>query len=156
MSNLLNNGDFYTSVTPVSTAAEEYLTIGQMASEFNVSLRTLRFYEDRRLLSPLRHGTMRLYDHRQRARLQMILKGKRLGFTLTEIGAMLRTAAREEPEEIENALAPDKIVSQISALESQRQVLDVAIRELRATHQKLQQGAMPAIGSGSHAAVSAA
>jgi DNA-binding transcriptional MerR regulator len=156
MSNLLNNGDFYTSVTPASTAAEEFLTIGQMASEFNVSLRTLRFYEDRRLLSPLRHGTMRLYDHRQRARLQMILKGKRLGFTLTEIGAMLGTAAREEPEEIENALAPDKIVSQIDALERQRQVLDAAIRELRATHQKLQQGGVPGIAAGSHASVSAA
>lgn len=54
-------------------------SIGDLAREFEVSLRTLRFYEDRGLLSPRRVGSSRLYDARE------ILKGKRLGFTLTEI-----------------------------------------------------------------------
>ena len=82
----------------------EYQTIGQLSSRYGLSLRTLRFYEDRGMLSPLRHGTMRLYDGRQRSRLEMILKGKRLGFTLAEIRELLGTRAREEPAEIETVL----------------------------------------------------
>ena len=64
-------------------------TIGDLAREFGVTLRTLRFYEDRGLLSPRREGTARIYDARDRARLSVILKGKQLGFTLTEIRAMV-------------------------------------------------------------------
>src|ERR1700733_15431658 len=61
------------------------MTIGEMASEFNVSLRTLRFYEDRKLLRPRREGNTRLYSSIDRLRMQMIMRGKQLGFTLTEI-----------------------------------------------------------------------
>ena len=64
-------------------------TIGDLAREFGVTLRTLRFYEDRGLLSPRREGTARIYDARDRSRLSVILKGKQLGFTLTEIRAMV-------------------------------------------------------------------
>src|SRR5919206_1220654 len=64
-------------------------TIGDLAREFGVTLRTLRFYEDRGLLSPRRDGTARIYDARDRERLSVILKGKQLGFTLTEIRALL-------------------------------------------------------------------
>ena len=115
----------------------EYQTIGQLSSRYGLSLRTLRFYEDRGMLSPLRHGTMRLYDGRQRSRLEMILKGKRLGFTLAEIRELLGTRAREEPAEIETVLDPQQISSQIDLLERQRAGLDAAIRELRETHQRV-------------------
>jgi DNA-binding transcriptional MerR regulator len=64
-------------------------TIGDLAREFGVTLRTLRFYEDRGLLSPRREGLARIYDAQDRSRLAVILKGKRLGFTLTEIRAMV-------------------------------------------------------------------
>ena len=60
------------------------MTIGEMASEFNVSLRTLRFYEDRKLLRPRREGNTRLYSVTDRLRMQMIVKGKQLDFTATE------------------------------------------------------------------------
>ena len=115
----------------------EYFTIGDMARTYGVSLRALRFYEDRGLMKPVRHGTVRLYDPRQRIRLQLILKGKKLGFTLTEIRDMLAGHTTAETSDFEQALEPEKIVSQIEHLERQRTGLDVAIAELRATHVRL-------------------
>ena len=60
-------------------------TIGELAKEFDVTTRAIRFYEDEGLLSPVRIGSKRLYRRRDRARLKLILRGKRLGFTLAEI-----------------------------------------------------------------------
>ncbi|MGE3246917.1 MAG: MerR family transcriptional regulator [Beijerinckiaceae bacterium] len=140
MTNLFERTGHSNSGSRFTGSATEYMTISQMARQFDVSLRTLRFYEDRGLLSPLRHGTMRLYDGRQRMRLEMILKGKRLGFTLTEIREMLGTHGREEPPEIESTLEPEQIVTHIGMLERQREVLDTAIRELRATHERILTG----------------
>jgi len=118
-----------------------FLTIGQLASKYAVSLRTLRFYEDRGLLGPQRRGVLRLYDRRQRARLRMILKGKRLGFTLSEISQILGSGPGDEPAEIEAVLPRARIETQINTLERQRDQLDDAIRELRATHQRLDNSA---------------
>ena len=64
-------------------------SIGQLAREFGVSLRTLRFYEDRGLLTPHRKGTVRRYDEQHKTRLSMILKAKQLGFILAEIRALI-------------------------------------------------------------------
>src|SRR5664279_959196 len=65
-----------------ATANDDRLhTIGEMARTYGVTLRALRFYEDRGLLKPLRDGTTRYYDAKARARLELILKGKTLGFT---------------------------------------------------------------------------
>jgi DNA-binding transcriptional MerR regulator len=64
-------------------------SIGELASEFDTTLRTIRFYEDRGLLSPHRQGTTRVFADRDRVRLQLILRGKRLGFTLDEIAHVL-------------------------------------------------------------------
>ncbi|MEO0635424.1 MAG: MerR family DNA-binding transcriptional regulator [Pseudomonadota bacterium] len=63
--------------------------IGDLAREFDVTLRTLRFYEDKRLLRPKRMGTTRLYSERDRERLQLILKGKTVGFPLADIRRLL-------------------------------------------------------------------
>jgi DNA-binding transcriptional MerR regulator len=111
------------------------VTIGEMASEFNVSLRTLRFYEDRKLLRPRREGNTRLYSSTDRLRMQMILKGKQLGFTLTEIHDLI--GSQEATEDFENKLKPQQIVSQIDHLERQRAEIDGAIARLRATHERL-------------------
>jgi DNA-binding transcriptional MerR regulator len=107
---------------------EPLTSIGKMAREFKVSLRTLRFYEDRGLLHPLRNGVTRLYSDRDRHHLQLILKGRRLGFTLTEISTLLSEADANGPE---LHLAPDQIRAQIDHLERQRDSLDQAIAELR-------------------------
>jgi DNA-binding transcriptional MerR regulator len=110
-------------------------TIGEMAAEFNVSLRTLRFYEDRKLLRPRREGNTRLYSSTDRLRMQMILKGKQLGFTLTEIQDLI--GSQDSTEDFEGKLKPQQIVSQIDHLERQRAEIDGAIARLRATHERL-------------------
>jgi DNA-binding transcriptional MerR regulator len=107
-------------------------TIGDLAREFGVTLRTLRFYEDRGLLSPRRDGTARVYDARDRARLAVILKGKQLGFTLTEIRAMV---AEERGGEIPAAnlkLSLDQVDDQIAHLEQQKVEIEQALVELKA------------------------
>jgi len=111
-------------------------TNGDLAREFGVTLRTLRFYEDRGLLSPRREGTARIYDARDRARLSVILKGKQLGFTLTEIRAMVA----EERGEIPAAnlkLSLDQVDDQIAHLEQQRGDIEQALVELRAHRDSL-------------------
>src|SRR4051794_20232816 len=111
------------------------MTIGEMAAEFSVSLRTLRFYEDRKLLRPRREGNTRLYSPPDRLRMQMIVKGKQLGFTLTEIHDLVGNY--ESTDDFEGKLKPQQIVTQIDHLERQRAEIDGAIARLRATHERL-------------------
>jgi DNA-binding transcriptional MerR regulator len=117
----------------VETADEA--TIGEMAAEFGASLRTLRFYEDRRLIRPRREGNTRLYGATERLRLQMILKGKQLGFTLNEISELIGT--QDADNDFEGKLQPVQIVTQIDHLERQRREIEDAIARLRATHDRL-------------------
>lgn len=76
-----------TQSSPSDTAGIPAVTysIGEMAREFDITTRALRFYEDEGLLEPIRVGRKRLYRRRDRARLKLIMRGKRLGFTLAEI-----------------------------------------------------------------------
>ena len=76
------------------TAGHELLTIGEMAREFGTTPRALRFYESKGLLSPQRQGAARLYGRAERERLALVLKAKRLGFTLGEIRQMLGAERR--------------------------------------------------------------
>ncbi len=104
-------------------------TIGELARDYGVTLRTLRFYEDRRLLNPRRNGSARLYSARDRARLETILRGKQLGFTLTEIQSMI--AAEEGGASAPRlVLSPEQIEAQIAHLKKQRTEIDEAIKEL--------------------------
>jgi DNA-binding transcriptional MerR regulator len=120
--------------------------IGEMAREFDVSLRTLRFYEDRGLLQPRRHGASRFYGEADRRRMQAILKGKQLGFTLTEIRDLIGAPQAEAGEaDIEETLRPEQIVDQICHLERQRDEIAAAIDRLRATHER--RAAAPALQS---------
>ena len=68
---------------------EEVLTIREMCDAFNVTPRTLRFYESKELLFPIREGQKRLFTRRDRARLKLILRGKRFGFSLEDIRQLL-------------------------------------------------------------------
>lgn len=115
----------------------DYWTIGEMARYYDVSLRALRFYEDKKLLKPLRHSTMRLYDGRQRTLLRMILKGKKMGFTLAEIREMIAGYREEELVELDQALEPRQIETQIDLLQRQREGIEKAIQELKLTHARL-------------------
>ena len=70
--------------------ADRLYTIGELAGEFDVTTRTIRFYESKGLISPARRGVARAYSRRDRARLKLILRGKNLGFSLEEIAEYLK------------------------------------------------------------------
>ncbi|MCF2908260.1 MULTISPECIES: MerR family transcriptional regulator [Pseudoalteromonas] len=67
---------------------EPTYSISELAKEFDITTRSIRFYEDQGLLSPERHGQTRIYSKRDKVRLKLILRGKRLGFTLAETGRL--------------------------------------------------------------------
>lgn len=115
-------------------------TIGDLAREFDVTLRALRFYEDKGLLTPRREGLARLYSAADRVRLQLILKGKRLGFTLAEIAEMVEAHERNDagPDQ-QLKLSREKCMEQIAHLEQQKREIEEAIVELKRTHDTLTQ-----------------
>ncbi len=117
-------------------ANDDVYTIGDLARDFAVTLRALRFYEDKGLLAPRREGLARLYSGTDRERLTLILKGKRLGFTLAEIRGLV--AAHEGNAGSKGlALTRERCLSQLSQLERQRTEIDAAITELRDTATRL-------------------
>lgn len=110
-------------------------TIGDLARIYDISLRTLRFYEDKGLLQPRRQGTARFYSPRDRIRLELILKGKRLGFTLSEIFDLIASRAKaasdNEASDLTASLGREQLAAQIAHLQQQRRELDQAIGELQ-------------------------
>jgi DNA-binding transcriptional MerR regulator len=119
-------------------------TISDLARDFGVTLRTLRFYESRGLLAPTRSGLTRIYSGRDKARLALILKGKQLGFTLVEIRAMLANEEKGASAPSGNSasvgglqLSRDQIVEQLELLRSQRSEVEGAIAELEATLERI-------------------
>ena len=111
-------------------ADEQTWTIAQVADEFGITHRTLRHYEDLGLISPERHGTKRLYRRRDRTRLQLILRGKRLGFPLDQIRTIidLYDAPRGKRSQLQYVL--DQIDDRRTDLEQRRRDLDDALTEL--------------------------
>ena len=117
-------GDF-----PALEGTSRLYTIREMAQDFQVSIRTVRFYEDRGLSHPRREGTNRRYDSRDRLCLKMILKGKTLGFTLSEIADILAGGMDDSGKmELEKGLLPEQITTQIDYLQRQRSQIDEAIK----------------------------
>jgi DNA-binding transcriptional MerR regulator len=102
------------------------MTIGEVAREFGITLRALRFYEAKRLIAPPRRGATRLYRRRDRERVALILTGRRLGFTLAEIRDLV-----DRPGGKGLHLSRAKCVEQINLLERQKRGIELAIAELR-------------------------
>lgn len=121
----------------LQTSLAEMLTIGELSRVYGVTLRALRFYEQRGLLKPLRRGAARFYDSTQKARLQLILKGKHLGFTLTEIAELLETNSGQVAPAQDFALDEKMVSAQLRHLEERRSDLDQAIEELRSARLRL-------------------
>jgi DNA-binding transcriptional MerR regulator len=107
-------------------------SIRQLCREFAVTPRALRFYEDKGLLEPSRSGLNRVYSHRDRARLQLILRGRRVGLSLAEIGALLDLYDRQDGGAVQMAASLPRFRAQAAALRAQRDDLDAAIAELEA------------------------
>jgi len=104
--------------------------IGDLAGEFDVTLRTLRFYEDRGLLSPQRSGSTRLYSQKDRARLKIILLAKRVGFSLIEIQEIMDISDGNLPEKDQLTTVLAKFKGQVSVLKVQRAEMENSMREL--------------------------
>jgi len=105
-------------------------TIGEMTREFGVSTRTLRFYEDEGLIKPLRRGRRRLYPRRERTRLMLILRGKRLGFSLSEIAEILDMYERAPGREPELRRLVARIRERRAQLDRKRRDIDIMLAEL--------------------------
>ncbi len=123
-------GESSGNVGGASEAPEALTRIGDLAKEFDVSLRTLRFYEDKGLLSPRREGATRLYSRRDRARLKLILLGRRVGFSLRDVKQMIDLYDPSGSNIRQLRVAHDKSEKQLARLQKQRQEIDSAIGEL--------------------------
>lgn len=113
------------------SASEDYLTIREMCDAFDVTPRTLRFYEAKELLSPLRQGARRLYSRSDRARLTLILRGKRFGFSLESIRQVLNLYDREGSNLSQMERTYALAMERLQVMEEQRDELDIAIKELK-------------------------
>src|SRR5438270_4197023 len=119
------------SISPMNEPAETY-SIADLAREFDVTHRAIRFYEDEGLLSPARDGTRRVYSKRDWVRLKLILRGKRLGFSLAEVHEMLELydSAPDERPQLQKFLGA--LAARREQLEGQRRDIDEVLSEIRA------------------------
>lgn len=111
-------------------ADRDNFSISDLSTEFAVTARALRFYEDEGLIAPERRGTTRVYSHRDRARLAWILRGKRVGFSLTEIREMIDLYDIGDGRKAQRAVTIERCRERIALLKSQKRDIDAAIAEL--------------------------
>lgn len=111
--------------------ATDTLTIRAMCDAFDVTPRTLRFYEQKELLHPLRRGTIRLYTKRDRARLTLILRGKRFGFSLEDIRQLLGMYDRDGSNHDQLVRTYALALDRLALMQAQRSELTLAIDELQ-------------------------
>ncbi|MFM9861146.1 MerR family DNA-binding transcriptional regulator [Pseudoxanthobacter sp. M-2] len=108
-------------------------TIGELAREFDVTLRTLRFYEDKGLVNPRRDGATRIYTRRDRGRLKLVLMGKRVGFSLSQIREMLDLYDFRHGQVSQMRVAIERFNEQIAVLEHQKRDIEQALDDLKRT-----------------------
>jgi DNA-binding transcriptional MerR regulator len=111
-------------------ADRENFSISDLSAEFGVTARALRFYEDEGLIAPERKGTQRVYSHRDRARLAWILRGKRVGFSLTDIRELIDLYDVGDGRRTQRQRTIDRCRTRIDALNAQKHDIDAAIAEL--------------------------
>ena len=116
---------------------EETITIREMCDIFEVTPRTLRFYESKELLSPAREGQKRLFSKRDRARLKLILRGKRFGFSLEEIRQLLELYHIGDQQHTQLVRTCDIGRERLADMKSRHQELGLAITDL---HEQLKWG----------------
>ena len=117
-------------VTQQPPAGEAFLTVTQLAKELGITARTIRFYEDKRLISPQRAGSTRVYTARDRGRMILILRGKNLGFSLREIKEYLDLYDVDRTQVEQNRLLLTGVAKRLELLRKQRHSLETTIAEL--------------------------
>jgi DNA-binding transcriptional MerR regulator len=106
-------------------------SISELSKAFDVTPRAIRFYEDQGLLSPVREGTRRVYQEKDRVRLRLILRGKRLGFPLSEIKEIFDLYDNEMGEKTQLKVLIQKIQERRMRLEQQRNDIEVVLKEMQ-------------------------
>jgi len=119
-----------TSASNTDANDQQRFTITQLAREFGITTRAMRFYEDQGLIAPGRSGTTRIYSGRDRVRLKLVLRGKRLGFTLKEIANILDMYDAELGEAGQLQYMLDRLRDQRDVLEKQRDDIDLTLAAL--------------------------
>lgn len=117
-------------MTEADERAPAVFTIRQLCREFGVTARALRFYEDKDLLHPRRRGQARVYAARDRARLKLIVRGKRVGFSLSEIRDLLDLYDRKDGGLLQMAVSLKRFRDQLEVLRRQREDVEAAIETL--------------------------
>ncbi|MEL6644363.1 MAG: MerR family DNA-binding transcriptional regulator [Pseudomonadota bacterium] len=110
---------------------EDYMSIREMCDAFDVTPRTLRFYEAKELLFPVREGQKRLFTRRDRARLKLILRGKRFGFSLEDIRQLLDLYDAGDQQLTQFTRTYELAQERLADMERQREELDEAIEDLK-------------------------
>jgi DNA-binding transcriptional MerR regulator len=111
-------------------AAERTYSISDLAHEFALTTRAIRFYEDQRMIAPERRGTARIYRERERVRLKLILRGKRLGFSLTEIRELLDLYEVARNERAQLSKFVDMLGERRARLLQQKEDIDAVLAEI--------------------------
>ena len=119
------------SMANAADLSDGYIRIGDMAKQFGVTLRTLRFYEDKGLLTPKRDGNQRLYSRRDVTRLKLILLGTKVGFSLREIKQIMDLYDPKGSNVKQLRTLLEKSDRQLGKLEKQRAAIDEAIADLK-------------------------
>jgi len=114
---------------PSTENTKSYFRIGELAQEFGITLRTLRFYEQKGLLQPKRRGTTRLYSEADRARIRVVLLGRKIGFSLRDVKLLLEVYTQSANAQQLSAFL-QKAEKQLAHLERQRTELEQAVTEL--------------------------
>jgi DNA-binding transcriptional MerR regulator len=115
---------------PAAPVAERTYSISDLAHEFALTTRAIRFYEDQRMIAPVRRGTARIYRERERVRLKLILRGKRLGFRLTEIRELLDLYEVARNERAQLAKFIDMLAERRARLLQQKEDIDAVLAEI--------------------------
>ncbi len=110
---------------------EKLYSITELARDLDITPRTIRYYEDQGLLAPQRVGTTRVYSHRDRARMILILRGKRLGFSLKDIKEYLDLYVVDTTQIEQIRVLVTKVRDRIDQLEDQLQTVQTTLKELR-------------------------
>lgn len=119
------------SMANASELSDGYIRIGDMAKQFDVTLRTLRFYEDKGLLNPKREGNTRLYTQRDVTRLKLIMLGRKVGFSLREVKQIMDMYDPDNGSVKQLRTLIDKSDRQLGRLEKQRLAIEEAIDDLK-------------------------
>lgn len=116
---------------PAGVEQRQHFAIGELADELEITTRTIRFYEAKGLISPERAGTTRIYTRRDRARLQLILRGKNLGFSLEDIAHYLDLYDSDPSQLTQTRMLLERIERTIADLQQKRSDIERTLKELK-------------------------